>query len=89
MRKVKIEFREFLEKRQRFLEKSRGLKLGNRDWSAPSEAQIRNEEYLLAKKAEIHEFRKAFDWTELKQREIRYVQNRNEKQKARDSKDVV
>ena len=36
IRKVKKEFREFLDKRQAYLEKNKNMMLGKKDWSMPS-----------------------------------------------------
>ena len=86
---VRKEFREFLDKRQEYLEKTKKIILGKKDWSLASDHYQEYLNHIESKKAEIHEMRKAFDWGELRSREVKYVQERNERQKDREEKCVV
>lgn len=87
--RVKKEFREFLDKRQDYLEKKKKMVLGKKNWNQPSQHFKEYMDYLEEKKAQIHELKKAFDWGELKQREVRYVHQRNQKMRERKETDFV
>lgn len=89
IRQVRKEFREFLDKRQAVLEKKKKIALGKKDWSKPSSHHQAYLNYIKQRKREIHDFKKAFDWNEIKQREIRYVHERNRKMKIRMETDKV
>lgn len=84
--RVRKEYREFLDKRQKYLESHKNYTLGHKDWSQPSELQQEYLEFIEAKKAQIHQLRGAFDWSGLKQWEQQYVEQHAKKQEERDQK---
>lgn len=84
--RVKKEFREFLDKRQNYLEIHKKMALGHKDWSQPSELQQEYLDFIEQKKAEIHQIKGAVDWSELKDWQQKYVEIYEKKQEERNLK---